>query len=204
MQTPNNSIVEAFRKPVSRLAAVLMVLVAVFTVPAGFESQFGETLELIGYSLLIVAALGRVWCSLYIAGRKDRVLCKEGPYAMSRNPLYFFSFLGVLGISAALQSLSIMLFSTVCFLIYYWFVIGSEEIRLNKLFGQEYADYSKDTPRFFPLLKFVRSNESYSINPRVIERELRDVIGFLLAIVVIEMLEITHHAGYLILAVMPF
>jgi len=204
MQTPNNSIIEALRKPISWLAAALVLCAALFTVPVYFESAFGETLEMVGYCLLILAALGRVWCSVYIAGRKDRVLCKDGPYAMSRNPLYFFSFLGVIGASAALQSLSIMAFSAGCFLLYYFFVIRSEEVRLSRLFGEPYSDYSKCTPRFFPLWKFVRSGESYSINPRVIERELRDVIWFLLAIVMIEILEESHRSGHMVFAVMPF
>lgn len=204
MYTPNNSVIEAFRKPVSRLAAVVVILAAVFTVPVWFEGKFGETLEMIGYSLLMVAALGRVWCSVYIAGRKDKVLCMEGPYAMTRNPLYFFSFLGVLGLSAALQSLSIMLFSSVCYLAYYYYVITSEEGRLTKLFGDAYREYAKVTPRFFPKLTFGRSDSSYTVNPRVIEREMRDVVGFLAVIIVTELLEVAHHEGYLVLAVLPF
>lgn len=35
-----------------------------------------------------VAILGRLWCSLYIAGRKDRILVVHGPYSLSRNPFY--------------------------------------------------------------------------------------------------------------------
>jgi hypothetical protein len=32
-----------------------------------------------------VASLGRMWCSLYIAGSKDKELITNGPYSLCRN-----------------------------------------------------------------------------------------------------------------------
>ena len=53
---------------------------------------------LVALGLTSAAAVGRLWCSLYIAGYKKSCLVTDGPYAMCRNPLYFFSMLGVWGI----------------------------------------------------------------------------------------------------------
>lgn len=90
--------VENLRKPFSFAFFALWVVIALFTVPPELEQTgWREVAELTGYLLLIAAALGRIWAFAYIGGRKNRELCQKGPYALTRNPLYFFSFLGVVG-----------------------------------------------------------------------------------------------------------
>ena len=49
--------------------------------------------ELMGFILLLIGVFGRIWSSLYIEGNKTNNLITSGIYALSRNPLYFFSFL---------------------------------------------------------------------------------------------------------------
>jgi protein-S-isoprenylcysteine O-methyltransferase Ste14 len=181
----------------------MVLFVALFTVPRSFETVSGEVLEMTGYLLLIAAALGRVWCGIYIAGRKDRELCTEGPYSRSRNPLYFFSFLGVMGMSMALQSLLLLAVASVVFLAYYHRVMREEERRLTGLFGESYEEYTRQVPRFLPSWKSIPGSEERVVHLRILERSLREVVWFLLAIVAIEVLELVHHAGYLILFRMP-
>ena len=48
------------------------------------------TLFAIGIALVGISSLGRMWCSLYIAGDKDESLMTQSPYSACRNPLYFF------------------------------------------------------------------------------------------------------------------
>src|SRR5690606_20550686 len=64
-----------------------------------------EAIEQAGMLLIIAAVLGRAWCSLYIGGRKSSQLVDTGPYSVSRNPLYVFSMLGVIGVGAQAGSL---------------------------------------------------------------------------------------------------
>lgn len=195
---------ERLRMPASRLAAGTVALVALFTVPRHFESVFGELMELTGFVLLILAALGRIWCSIYISGRKDHILCTEGPYSISRNPLYFFSFLGVIGFALALQSLLILLISVPLYLAYYHFVMKGEAFRLNQMFGASYVAYINSTPRFFPAFRPIKPIESYVINPRVIERGMKEVVWFPLAIILIDALALIHSSGYMIFTQLPF
>lgn len=194
---------EKLRIPLSWGAMTMVAFVALFTVPRSFETVSGEVLELTGYVLLIAAALGRVWCGIYIAGRKDRELCTEGPYSRSRHPLYFFSFVGVVGMSMALQSLILLAATSMVFLTYYHWVMRGEERRLTGLFGDSYRDYMRRVPRFLPLWTSTPGSESRVIHTRILERSLREVVWFLLAIVIIEVLELAHHSGYLIVFRMP-
>ena len=186
------------------MIAAAFILVSLLTVPRAFGTVFGQVLVLCGYSLLIAAALGRVWCAIYISGRKDRVLCQDGPYSLSRNPLYFFSFLGVVGCFAALQNLAFAAVAAVAYLAYYHYVIRSEETRLAQLFGAEYETYAGRTPRLFPALRSPQGVDSYTIRPKIIERALKEVVWFLLVIVFVEALGNLHQAGHLIWFRLPF
>ncbi|MCC6416272.1 MAG: isoprenylcysteine carboxylmethyltransferase family protein [Opitutaceae bacterium] len=181
-----------------------MIAFALLTIPQTFDTLVGESMEITGFAFLIVAALGRVWCSIYISGRKDKVLCVDGPYQLSRNPLYFFSFLGVIGFSLALQSLIILGITSFIYLFYYRYIIRSEELRLISLFGTNYIAYCDATPRFFPALRAPNKIELYPINPKIIERALKEVVWFLFAILAIEVVEVIHAKGHLVLLTLPF
>jgi len=187
---------ELWRKPISWVLAVGVILGALFTSSVFHGTTLGEWMEMAGFVLLMVAALGRVWCALYIAGRKNQVLCTSGPYALSRNPLYFFSLIGVVGFGVALQSGIATVVLCAAFGLYYWFVIRDEERRLAQLFGADYTRYAAEVPRFFPKLAKPERIESYVVAPKVLERALTEVFWFLFAIVILEGLELVHSVGY--------
>lgn len=96
---------------------------------------------LLGMALLACAAMGRIWSTIHIAGRKDKELCQTGPYSLCRNPLYLFSFIGMIGFFLAAQSLILATIGAILFLAYYRGVIRSEEIRLKELFGVRFDAY---------------------------------------------------------------
>lgn len=198
--------IERLRKPISATLAVILLSYAILIVPVGLDTLPYEVAGMVGFIFLIIAALGRLWCSIYISGRKNTELCVSGPYAHCRNPLYFFSFAGVIGFALAVQNISLMLMGALIFLIYYHYVIKSEEERLIRLFPVECKKYFLETPRFWPLLKKpIRISASYNIlNPRLLEKSLLEVVWFLLAIVLAETLEFIHGSGYAILYTLPF
>lgn len=120
MQTHAKSLNERFRTLIS----------LIFGLAIGCSLLFGEsrweTSPLIEESLMLLAcfmagigAFGRIWCSLYIAGYKNNVLVTDGPYSMCRNPLYFFSFVGSIGVSCATETFTIPLLTALAFGIYY-------------------------------------------------------------------------------------
>lgn len=199
-----NSPAERLRKPVSFIAIALSLLLAVFTVSRPFMTAGYEVLEFLGFFLLIAAALGRIWSSIYIAGRKNKELCQSGPYSLCRNPLYFFSFLGCLGFFLAIQNLALTVAVIAFFALYYRMVINSEERRLGHLFGNDFDVYINRVPRFWPSIRKPEGSGAILVHPRLIERGLLEVAWFLFAIIGAELLEEIHATNALWHFTLPF
>jgi len=180
---------ERWRKPVSFLFAAAWLGVALVIRPDGFQDTSHSFMEMTGFLLLIVAALGRIWAFAYIGGRKNQELCRGGPYSLTRNPLYLFSFLGVCGAGLALQSPALFTTATLFFLGYYAIVIRAEEARLAGIFGPAFARYCAEVPRFWPRWRKPESAAELTISSRLLHRCLLEVFWFLAAIVVIEVIE---------------
>lgn len=108
---------------------------------------------MVGWILVGIGAMGRIWCSIYILGHKNAKLVKDGPYFICRNPLYLFSFLAALGIMFLTETLFFPLAFIMFFLVYYYFVILQEERFLREKFDQLYLNYTQTTPRFWPSFK---------------------------------------------------
>ena len=91
----------------SRFFGVAFFLLVLASGSAHGRSVLDAVLFLSGLVLVGIATVGRLWCSLYISGYKDRELITTGPYSLSRNPLYFFSFLGFAGIGLATETITL-------------------------------------------------------------------------------------------------
>jgi protein-S-isoprenylcysteine O-methyltransferase Ste14 len=136
----------------------------------------------VGLFLVAIATLGRMWCSLYIAGYKTHTLITQGPYSMCRNPLYFFSLLGAVGIGMTTETLLIPIIVLICFSIYYPLVIKSEETYLLQLHGEPFSDYMARVPRFFPAISRLVEPKEYLVKPMVFRRHMSDAIWFVLIV----------------------
>ena len=84
-----------------------------------------------------------------------------------------------------------MLFTVgvIVFLTYYHFVIRAEERRLHELFGEPYATYCREVPRFWPRLQKVIMPDSVTLPSKLFTRNLTEVFWFLAVIVIIELIE---------------
>jgi protein-S-isoprenylcysteine O-methyltransferase Ste14 len=179
---------ERYRLGFSWIAGLFFVFVILFSDSAYGESQIYEILELVGYVLIVFATLGRIWATVYIGGRKDEELCQDGPYSISRNPLYLFSLFGAVGIILSAQKLTLLAI-ILPFFVYYYFVIKGEEARLLGFFGQEYADYSKRVGRILPTFKTYTSQDSFTVYPKVLFRSMIHASIFMWIFVLLEILE---------------
>ncbi|HNY49956.1 MAG TPA: isoprenylcysteine carboxylmethyltransferase family protein [Smithella sp.] len=133
----------------------------------------------LGAILVGIASMGRLWCSVYIAGYKTGHLVTQGPYSMCRNPLYFFSLVGGLGVGFASETLLIPLLILIAFVAYYPFVIKSEEAELIVKHKSEFENYLKSVPMFFPNTSLLKEPEEYIVKPRIFRQHMFDTLLFI-------------------------
>lgn len=175
----------------SRIFVVLLFVLICFSSRLWEEKTpfVASVLFFSGAILVGVASIGRVWCSLYIAGYKTDKLITQGPYSVCRNPLYFFSFLGAIGVGFATETLLIPLIVFVAFAIYYPFVIKSEEKRLMELYGNEFEVYLKNVPFFFPKISLLQEPEEYITRSIIFRKNIFDNLGFIWLLGIVEVIE---------------
>ena len=157
-------------------------------------------LEFLGFFLVIVGVLGRIWSSLYIEGNKTNSLVTNGIYSICRNPLYFFSFLLLLGYCLLIKSFIVSFMAMLMLIIVYPRTIKYEEEKLLKIHGDDYLNYFNNTPKFIPnLFLFKKTEKSYKIKIDInkIENVLIESLGFILFFEIIRLLNYLHNTNVL-------
>jgi hypothetical protein len=137
----------------------------------------------------IVSALG-----LFIRGsasghlRKYEELCITGPYARTRNPLYFGSAILAAGFVVAGYSYWAGALVAIYFGVFYYAVMRNEESDLRTRYGAAFAEYAAQVPLFFPRLQVPSSataqtpaarGKAFSWNQYQRNREYQALIGTL-------------------------
>jgi hypothetical protein len=106
-----------------------------------------------GLWFILPGLLTRGWANLYAVKMEKLTTC--GPYAHLRHPLYFGSFLIMFGFLVMLNIH--WLAATACLGIMagvvYNITVTNEDKMLKDKFGQQYADYKRKVPAFFPALR---------------------------------------------------
>lgn len=142
-----------------------------------------------GLTLLLLAAGGRIWASLYLSGRKNSELVTEGPYSLVRNPLYLFSFIGFLGAGLVFESIILALLMAGIFAVGHWPTMRKEEEDLREIFGEAYEDYARRVPRFIPRIEPVRRPTQVLVKTVAFSRALREASLIPMVFVVAHVLE---------------
>jgi protein-S-isoprenylcysteine O-methyltransferase Ste14 len=192
-------LVRNWRIHITRLLIVLLVVL--FTISNPNWDQIcpivSPILFTVGCVLAGIGIMGRVWCALYISGYKTQNLITVGPYSISRNPLYFFSFLGSIGVGLSSETFTLATLVAVGFLFVYPKVILAEETRLRKVHGAVYDEYVRRTPRFFPRWSLLIEPEDYVTHPIKFRRHVVSAMWFFSVIVLLELIESLHEMGRL-------
>lgn len=179
-----------YRTSLSRLlGVVVLAYVVACAPPAYFAHWVVDVGELAGFVLLSAAAFGRLWCLIYIAGRKSQELQTSGPYSIVRNPLYVFSFLGAVGFGLAVENPLLAILLAAAFAVYYPMIVRLEERRLVAVFGPAFGDYCSRTPRWLPDFSRYCEPDSLVVHPAKIRRGILDAMWFLLAFLLWEAVE---------------
>ena len=101
----------------------------------------------IGAGIALVGVLVRAWASGHIM-KNDR-LATSGPYAHTRNPLYFGSFLIAAGFAIAAHW-SLLLLVIAFFVLVYAPTMERERANIRGRFPEAYAEYERNVPAFVP------------------------------------------------------
>lgn len=189
--------VQRIRKAAMLVGIVAVLAVAVLTRSAWGGGELHEGVEALGLGMIALCIVGRAWCSLYIGGRKKAEIVDRGPYSVSRNPLYVFSFIGAFGVGAQTGSVSLALLFLALTVVVFWFTVKREEAWLTEAFGAEYEAYRARTPRFGPDFSKWRDEGMLEIRPRFFLTTLRDGLVFLLAVPLFESIEKLQDIGWL-------
>lgn len=188
------SIIEKLRIPLSRVGGILLLILLFF-----YQSVWDERwpfisamLFLVGVVLAAIGAMGRLWCSLYISGYKIHKLVSEGPYSISRNPLYFFTLIGVLGVGFTTLTVSIPAVVALGFAVYYPGVMKAEEVKLRRKYGEIYDSYAQTTPNFFPKLSLLHEPQEYLTHPIIFRKHIYSALWFIWVIGLLEIIKAVH------------
>ena len=165
--------------------------------PDNGESSLHEMIEYAGLGLIIVAIVGRTWCSLYIGGRKKASIVDLGPYSISRNPLYVFSFIGAAGAGAQFGNVTAAFAAALITWIVFSVVVRREEAFLSEKFGAPYLAYKARVPRFLPNVALWRNVDTLEIRPQLVWRTFVDACVFLAALPLAEGIEMAQTHGLL-------
>lgn len=153
------------------------------------DNLWHEAIERSGVLFIVIGILGRTWCSMYIGGYKLKRLVTEGPYSLTRNPLYVFSAIAAFGLGAQLGSAFFALLCAAATVAIFLLVIGHEERALAAKFPAEYAAYKARVPRLIPSFRNWQDAEEIPVQPALVYRTFWDAMFFLLAIPALKGLE---------------
>ena len=161
-----------------RIGYLLAVVLLFLSRPKPLPILIGACVGLLGLAI-------RAYAAGYL--RKQAVLTTTGPYARTRNPLYFGSSILALGAAIAMNSwwsAALLLFY---FALVYTLVMRREEIELRGHHAAQFDAYAKSVPLFFPRLtapiQSPATAATFSWAQYRKNREYQAALGFLLLLI---------------------
>ena len=192
------SVFQKRRILVSRFFALLALVVLLFSsMPISEHALTLDLLHWLGFLLIMCCVFGRLWSLLYLTGYKTTRLIDQGPFSVMRNPLYFFSSLGALGFGLVANHWLLLAGILLAFLVYYPFVVVSEEQHLKRDLGEDYTSYCKRVNRFLPSFSGLQQPDVWELRARKYSRVYLDAIWFPVAYMLIRVLLQVKAAGLL-------
>jgi len=145
--------------------------------------------------LTVIGCLGRVWCSAFIAGYKERWLITDGPYSVCRHPLYVFSFIGGIGIGLTTRSIAITLFTMLLLGTLFTLAARAEDQLLANTHQRAFEEYEKRTPAWWPRWASYRVAPTVEMRPTIFRKAFMDATAFILLYALIDTARALREAG---------
>ena len=122
-------------------------------------TAFSTLRQILGWPLVVFGFILIYWTLIFFFRERGtpfplnppRNLITSGPYGITRNPMLGGWFIAFFGIGLLLGSITLFLVATPLLIaIFTTFITRIEEPELQIRFGEEYIEYTKRVPRFFP------------------------------------------------------
>ena len=179
----------------SRIFVISMIVIIIINDNFKVDTLNISTMQSLGLSVLgfifvTLGGFGRLWASLYVEGFKTKKLITEGPYSMVRNPLYFFTYIILLGFCLVVKSIPIAITLIVAFTVLHIPAIIKEERKLLAQHDNAYREYYNNTPRLIPnILKYKRTTSTDIIEVKIdkINQVIWEIIGYFMLYLAIDL-----------------
>jgi protein-S-isoprenylcysteine O-methyltransferase Ste14 len=129
-----------------------LLLISAVSGGRALEGLAGLFAQAAGFLLVLAGTLWRLWASVFIAGRKDAEVVRDGPYARCRHPLYLGSLVVGLGLGLATRSAVLSLAVPLLLALALAAAIRREERYLLERHGEAWRQYQTETPALWPRL----------------------------------------------------
>ncbi len=185
------------RDVLGAVCLVPLTFLILFSRPWFVEGSLPEiATDAIGWGCLVIYVALRLWATLFAGGNKDRVLQTQGPYSITRNPLYLGSFFLALSVCGFAQSFTLLAGVAAVYLLYAHGVVAAEERMLRQLFPHEYPAYELRTPRFFPRWRTFETPRKVEVNLAALLREARRLVAAAALPIAAELVGQLREAGW--------
>ena len=179
-----------------RLALLACLPLVVLAQPV-WGAGLSGLLRVLGTLVVIAAILYRFWAILYIGGRKNRTVVQDGPYSMSRHPLYFGTTLGAAGFGLLLGSVVLAVLLGGLVMAIMAATAAREERFLRAEFGPAYDAFAQRVPnRILPRPAGFTTPDEVAFRPGILRTNLLDALGFLMLIPLAELLRLLRDLGW--------
>jgi protein-S-isoprenylcysteine O-methyltransferase Ste14 len=165
---------------------VLSFLVSNSVVP--FGSAGHAILEYTGYFLVAVCVLGRVYSTAFLGGHKNQSLIRQGPFSVVRNPLYVFSYIGIMGVSFMSGRFLVVIINAMLFAFMYSMLVRREEKFLAEHFGEDYQRYLQEVPRFMPDFTLYSQPDEIALRPKYLANAVKDALAWFFIMPTLELI----------------
>ncbi|MFX1424591.1 MAG: methyltransferase family protein [Promethearchaeota archaeon] len=133
---------------------LLMPIIFHFLLP--FERIIPFPYTFTGFILIVFGLIINIWSTRELKSNTTPIdfnkptvnLVVDGPFSISRNPIYISGVILSFGITVLLGSLFAFIFPVALILILNTYYIPFEEEKLEKTFGEEYIKYKKRVRRW--------------------------------------------------------
>jgi len=178
-----------------RLGYPLAIIVLILARPTPQSIFYGALAGMVGLLVRAMAA-GHL--------HKQAVLTVTGPYAYTRNPLYFGSAILTLGAAIATRSWISAMLLLGYFALFYSIVMRREEHELRFHHHASFDEYARFVPLFFPRFTPVHlaasREDAFSLAQYKKNREYRAAIGFLLLLLALLAIWLFRSGSHLVSA----